>query len=64
MRGTPSTTDYRGIFVLGVCLLGTGVALKAAIGPAFISFLGTGIIFIAIGLSNRVQWTKTKVDRR
>jgi hypothetical protein len=62
MRGTPSAIDYRGIFILGVCLFVTGVTLMATIGPAFISFLGTGIVFMAIGLSNRVQWTKTKVD--
>lgn len=28
----------------------------AAIGPAFISFLGAGLAFMAIGLANRARW--------
>jgi len=53
-------TDYRGIFILGVCLVGTGTVFLAAISPAFISILGAGAALMAIGLANRDKWAKPK----
>jgi len=55
-------TDYRVFFVLGICLLGLGVSLMSAIGSAFISFLGCGVVFIIISLANRDKWEKFKKE--
>jgi hypothetical protein len=53
-------TDYKGIFILGVCLMGTGTVFLAAISPAFIGILGAGAGLMAIGLANRDKWAKPK----
>ena len=53
-------TDYRIIFILGVCLMGTGTVFLAAINPAFISILGAGVALMAIGLANRDKWAESK----
>ena len=49
-------TDYRVFFILGICLMGLGISLTSAVGPAFISFLGVGAVFMMIGLVNRDKW--------
>jgi len=55
-------TDYRVIFILGVCLMGTGTVFLAAISPAFIGILGAGVALMAIGLANRDKWAKSKKE--
>jgi len=35
-----------------------GIIFTAAINPAFIGFVGMGIIYMAIGLANRDKWKK------
>lgn len=55
-------TDYRAFFVLGICLMGLGVSLVSILGSTFIVFLGAGVVFMAIGLTNRGKWTKSKKE--
>ena len=52
------TTDYRVFFIFGTSLIAVGISLMSAVGPAFICFLGSGVAFMAIGLSNRDKWEK------
>ena len=56
------TTDYSGFFILGISLIAMGISLMSAVGPVFISFLGGGVVFMAIGLTNRDKWTKSKKE--
>jgi MFS family permease len=36
--------------------LGVGISLLSKFGPAFLSFLVCGVVFMAIGLTNRDKW--------
>jgi len=54
------TTDYRGFFILGTSLIAVGISLMSAVGPAFICFLGCGVVFMAIGLADKDKWRKSK----
>jgi hypothetical protein len=40
--------------------MGLGLVFVTAISPAFISFMGLGVVFLALGLSNRDKWADTK----
>ena len=53
-------TDYRDFFILGISLIEVGVSLISAVGLASVGFLGCGVVFMAIGLSNRDKWVKFK----
>ena len=55
-------TDYRGFFILGISLIGVGISLLSAVGPAFLSFLGCGVVFMAIGQTNKDRWAKSKKE--
>ena len=60
MNKQKSATDYRVIFILGVCLMGTRTVFLTAISPAFISILGAGLALMAIGLANRDKWANPR----
>ena len=47
--------NYLSLVVLGVSLITVGILLTFAINPAFISFMGSGLVFIVIGLSKRAE---------
>ena len=55
-------TDYRVFFILGICLMGLGISLMLTVGPAFLGFLGSGVVFMVIGLANRDKWAKSKKE--
>jgi len=42
--------------------MGLGISLMSAFSPAFISFLGCGVVFMIIGLANRGKWAKSKKE--
>lgn len=46
-------TDHRPFFILGCSLIAVGISLISAVGPAFLGFLGAGVVFMAIGLANK-----------
>jgi hypothetical protein len=54
------TTDYRIFFILGISLFAMGISLISAVGPAFIIFLGCGVVYMVIGLANRDKWAESK----
>lgn len=55
-------TDYRVFFILGCSLIAVGISLMSAVGPAFLGFLGSGVVFMIIGLANRDKWEKSKKE--
>jgi len=52
-------TDYRVFFILGISQIAIGVSLMSSISSAFVAFLGCGIVFMIIGLTNRDKWEKS-----
>ena len=50
--------DYQAFFILGISLVSLGITFTTIISPGFISFLGAGVCFMAIGLSHRDSWEK------
>ena len=55
---TMGEINYQAFFVSGICFLGAGAVLMAAVSPAFVSLMGMGIVFMAIGASHRGKWKK------
>ena len=62
LNNQKTETDYRVFFILGICLMGLGVSLMLTVSPAFIGFLGCGVVFMIIGLSNRDKWAKSSKE--
>lgn len=51
--------NYQAFFVMGISFLPLGIALTVALeNPGFISFIGLGACYIAIGLANKEKWKK------
>jgi hypothetical protein len=48
--------DYRAFFILGISFLPMGIIFTVTISPAFIGFIGMGVIYMAIGLANKDKW--------
>ena len=42
--------------------MGLGISLMLTVGPAFLGFLGSGVVFMVIGLANRDKWAKSKKE--
>ena len=57
-EGTTREVDYRAFFILGISFLPMGIVFTTAISTAFISFIGLGICYMAIGLTHRDKWNK------
>ncbi|MFC1901347.1 hypothetical protein ACFLX3_00240 [Chloroflexota bacterium] len=65
-EGKPKEPDYRGFFILGICLIPLSITFEivflASGTKTFlvlgITFIGMGISYIAIGLGNRGKWQK------
>jgi len=45
--------DHRPFFIIGCSLIAVGISLISTVGPAFLGFLGAGVVFMAIGLSSK-----------
>lgn len=50
--------NYLNLFFLGLSLLSTGLIFTAAINPAFISIMASGLGLMLISLANREKWFK------
>lgn len=50
--------NYLNLFFLGLSLLSTGLIFTAAINPAFISIMASGLGLMLIALANREKWFK------
>jgi len=48
--------DYRAFFVLGICLLPTGLVLSALLNVGMIGVAGLGAFYVVFGLQNRDKW--------
>ena len=55
-------TDHSPFFILGISLIAVGISQISAVGPAFISFIGFGVVFMAIGMINRNKWVKSEKE--
>ena len=55
-------TDCRAFFIIGTSLIAVGVCVMSAVGPAVLGFLGAGVVFMMIGLTNRDKSTKSKKE--
>ena len=52
--------NYRGLFVIGLALIGAGISLSVTdIFAAGISIFSVSIVFLIIGVSNRKKWVNT-----
>lgn len=50
-------TDYRSLFVLGICFFPVGIALWLALDNAgFIGISAMGFIYLITGFSHRKEW--------
>jgi len=56
--------NYLSLFLLGCSLLSVGVIFTAAINPALISIMASGICLIAIGLAKRDKWSATNENKQ
>jgi len=52
----------RVFFILGICLMALGICLMLAVGPIYVAFLGSGVVFMAIVRANRDKWVKSKKE--
>ncbi len=50
--------DYRVFFIMGICFIPIGIIFSTTINFGFMGFIALGLIYIAIGLSNRDKWEK------
>lgn len=50
--------NYLNLFFLELSLLSTGLIFTAAINPAFISIMASGLGLMLIALANREKWFK------
>ena len=51
--------DYRVFFPIGITFLSLGIVFTFAIdNPGFIGFMGLGIAYIAISITNKDKWKK------
>jgi flagellar basal body-associated protein FliL len=58
-EGVKREVDYRAFFIIGISFLPLGIVLTFVVGnPGFIGFMGLGIAYIAIGLTNKDKWKK------
>jgi hypothetical protein len=55
-EGITNKVDYRAFFIMGISFLPMGIIFTTVISPAFISFIGLGVCYIAIGLANKDKW--------
>jgi len=39
-----------------------GICLMLAVGPIYVAFLGSGVVFMAIVRANRDKWVKSKKE--
>jgi len=51
--------NYLSLFLLGISLVSVGLIFTAAINPAFIFIMASGLGLMAIGLANRDKWSET-----
>ncbi len=51
--------NYQSLFLLGISLVSIGLIFTAAINPAFIFIMASGLGLMAIGLANRDKWSTT-----
>jgi len=52
--------NYLSLFLLGISLVSVGLIFAAAINPAFIFIMASGLGLMAIGLSKRDKWSGQK----
>jgi hypothetical protein len=53
------TINYRVFYGLGLCLMALGLVFLT-ISPVYVSLMGSGLVCMALGLSNRDKWTQSE----
>ena len=56
------STDLRAFFILGVSFIAVGISLMSEFGLASLGFLGCGVVFMTIGMTNKEKWEKSKKE--
>ena len=59
-KGIIEKTSYQAFFTIGVSFLALGIILTSLVNPGFIGFIALGIIYMAIGLTNRDKLKKSE----
>lgn len=54
------TINYRDFYALGLCLMALGLVFLT-ISPVYVSFMGSGLVFMSLGLSNRDKWAQSEM---
>ena len=49
-------TDYRALFIIGICFLPMGVIAITTENPGFYGMSALGLIYMAVGLAKRDKW--------
>lgn len=55
-EGPEDGRGYYALFVLGICILPTGLILAVTVSPALLGLVAMGSAYIAIGLTYRERW--------
>jgi len=60
-EGKYQETNYRALFIMGICFLPAGIPLSIATNnPGLLGISGLGLIYLSIGLANRDKWINKK----
>lgn len=60
-EGAPQETDYRAFYIMGISFLPLGIVLMVTTeNPGMLGLTALGVVYMAIGLSNRDKWKDTK----
>ena len=56
-EGTPLQTNYRALFFMGICYIGSGTAIAISTeNPGLYGLAALGVVFMIAGLTNRDKW--------
>jgi len=58
-KATCKETDYRALYVLGICFIPVGIATAIATkNPGLMGITALGVVYMIMGLQNKDKWKK------